>query len=92
MNMEVKHRIILFEKKKNCNDMLVSLSEVGAIIYGCVVRSVANLTRDDARDFLAVAAELQLKIHVRSYPLGDANRALSDLRDGRIEGAAVLVP
>ena len=57
-----------------------------------VVRSVANLTRQDARDFLALAPTIPIKTHVREYALGDANRALADLRDGRIEGAAVLVP
>lgn len=56
------------------------------------VRSVANLTRTDARGFLAVAAHLPLQLHVRPYPLADANRALSDLREGRFTGAAVLVP
>jgi propanol-preferring alcohol dehydrogenase len=56
------------------------------------IRSVANLTRHDAREFLAVAATLPLQTHVRPYPLADANQALNDLRDGRLSGAAVLVP
>jgi propanol-preferring alcohol dehydrogenase len=56
------------------------------------IRSVANLTRRDARDFLALAAEIPLNTHVRPYPLGDANRALSDLRAGHLSGAAVLIP
>ena len=56
------------------------------------VRSVANLTRRDAREFLALAAEIPLNTHVRVYSLTDANRALSDLRSGRLSGAAVLVP
>ena len=55
-----------------------------------VLRSVANLTRADARDFLAVAAELPLRTTVHPYPLEDAARALEDLRHGRFEGAAVL--
>ena len=57
-----------------------------------IVRSVANLTRDDARDFLAVAAEVPLRTHVRTYPLAAANQALDDLRAGRLSGAAVLIP
>jgi len=57
-----------------------------------IVRSVANLTRQDARDFLALAAEVPIKIHTERYDLADANRALTDLREGRIHGAAVLVP
>jgi len=56
------------------------------------VRSVANLTRDDAREFLAVAATVPLTTHVQKYALADANQALDDLRSGRLSGAAVLVP
>jgi len=56
------------------------------------VRSVANLTRADAREFLALAADVHLRAHVRVYPLAEANRALDDLRAGRLSGAAVLVP
>ena len=55
-----------------------------------VLRSVANLTRADARDFLAVAAAVPLRTTVHPYPLADAARALEDLRHGRFEGAAVL--
>jgi propanol-preferring alcohol dehydrogenase len=57
-----------------------------------VVRSVANLTRADAREFLALAAEVPIRTHVSEYPLSRANDALSDLRAGRLSGAAVLVP
>jgi alcohol dehydrogenase, propanol-preferring len=57
-----------------------------------VVRSVANLTRQDARDFLALAPKVPIKTRVQRYDLADANTALGDLRDGRINGAAVLVP
>jgi propanol-preferring alcohol dehydrogenase len=55
-----------------------------------VVRSVANLTRRDAVDFLALASRIQLRTHVTPYPMTGANRALDDLRGGRITGAAVL--
>lgn len=54
--------------------------------------SVANLTRDDAREFLALAPTLPLKMHAAPYPLAQANEALADLRDGRLQGAAVLIP
>jgi len=56
------------------------------------IRSVANLTRRDARDFLALASEIPLKTHVTAYALTDANRALADLRSGHLSGAAVLIP
>lgn len=54
--------------------------------------SVANLTRKDARDFLALAPRIGLKTHIARYPLEQANRALADLRAGRFQGAAVLIP
>lgn len=56
------------------------------------VVSVANLTRADARNFFAVAAQTPIKVHTTSYPLERANEALADLRDGSIVGAAVLIP
>ena len=53
---------------------------------------MANLTRQDARDFLALAATVPIKMQTVRYDLGDANRALGDLRAGRLRGVAVLVP
>jgi propanol-preferring alcohol dehydrogenase len=55
-----------------------------------VVRSVANLTRRDGREFLHRAPEVPVRTRVTTYPLEDANRALDDLRSGRLQGAAVL--
>jgi alcohol dehydrogenase, propanol-preferring len=57
-----------------------------------MLRSVANLTREDARAFLALAARVPIRTHTRPYPLARANQALDDLREGRLVGAAVLVP
>ena len=54
--------------------------------------SVANLTRRDAYEFLAVAPRAGIKTQVTRYPLSEANAALADLRAGRFEGAAVLMP
>jgi propanol-preferring alcohol dehydrogenase len=56
------------------------------------VRSVANLTRRDAQEFLALAGEAPIRTEVTTYPLEAANTALSDLRQGRLQGAAVLIP
>jgi propanol-preferring alcohol dehydrogenase len=56
------------------------------------VCSVANLTRQDAVDFLAVAGRTRITTAVRQYVLSDANDALADLRAGRVQGAAVIVP
>lgn len=56
------------------------------------IRSVANLTRADGRDFLARALAAGIETHATAYPLQSANEALEDLRSGRLQGAAVLVP
>jgi propanol-preferring alcohol dehydrogenase len=56
-----------------------------------VLRSVANLTRRDAEEFLALAPKVPVRVEATPYALEDANRALADLRDGRVHGSAVLV-
>ncbi|MCP3057088.1 zinc-dependent alcohol dehydrogenase family protein [Aurantimonas marianensis] len=56
------------------------------------IRSVANLTRQDAAEFLEIAPEAGVKTTTHVYPLEAANKALADLRTGRFQGAAVLVP
>jgi propanol-preferring alcohol dehydrogenase len=56
-----------------------------------VLRSVANLTRADGREFLKLAPQVPVKTRVSTYPLQDANEALADLRAGRFSGAAVIV-
>jgi alcohol dehydrogenase, propanol-preferring len=57
-----------------------------------LVRSVANLTRRDAEEFLALAPVAGISTATVSYPLSEANQALTDLRGGALQGAAVLVP
>jgi alcohol dehydrogenase, propanol-preferring len=57
-----------------------------------VLRSVANLTRRDGRELLDLAPLAGVKTRTTTYPVGDANAALEDLRAGRFIGAAVLVP
>jgi propanol-preferring alcohol dehydrogenase len=54
--------------------------------------SVANLTRQDGVEFLRLAAEIGIVTHTTSYPLTEANQALVDLRAGKFDGAAVLIP
>jgi alcohol dehydrogenase, propanol-preferring len=56
------------------------------------IRSVANLTRLDGEEFLALAPEVPVRTHVETFPLAAADEALARLRAGRIRGAAVLVP
>lgn len=55
-----------------------------------LIRSVANLTREDGRRFFEIAPQVPVETSTKTYALEDANRALDDLREGRLEGAAVL--
>jgi len=73
----------------------IHMSDIPAFPYQVlwgerVLRSVANLTRRDAEEFLAVLAGTPVKTTVELYPLAAADRALDDLRSGRLRGAAVL--
>ena len=57
-----------------------------------VLRSVANLTRRDGEEFLALAPRVPVRTHVETFPLEQANEALDKLRRGDVRGALVLVP
>lgn len=75
----------------------IHMSEIPAMPYEIiwgerVLRSVANLTRRDAREFMDLAAQLPIKTVVEPMALRDANEALQRLRSGALTGAAVLVP
>ncbi len=56
------------------------------------IRSVTNMTRNDARDFLTLAADIGIRSKVHTFALAQANDALEQLKHDRIDGAAVLVP
>jgi propanol-preferring alcohol dehydrogenase len=73
------------------------MSDIPAFPYSILwqermLRSVANLTRGDGEEMLALAPRVPVKTRVSTYALEDANRALEDLRAGRFRGAAVIVP
>jgi propanol-preferring alcohol dehydrogenase len=75
----------------------IHMSDIPAFPYRLLweerhVLSVANLTRADAVEFLAVAGQAGVRTATTVYPLAQANNALDDLREGRLQGAAVLVP
>ena len=75
----------------------IHMSDIPAFPYRLlweerIVRSVANLTRRDAEEFLALAPAAGVTTTTQIYALADANRALADLRNGALQGAAVLVP
>lgn len=55
-----------------------------------MIRSVANNTREDGRDFLQIAAQIPIRTRVQLFPLREANRALNALKNDAIPGAAVL--
>jgi propanol-preferring alcohol dehydrogenase len=56
-----------------------------------VLRSVANLTRADGDEFLALAPQVPVRTEVEEHPLEEANEALERLRSGQVHGSAVLV-
>jgi propanol-preferring alcohol dehydrogenase len=63
------------------------------LLYGeRVIRSVANNTREDGREFLRIAAEIPIHTLVQLFPLREANRALNQLKNDAISGEAVLIP
>jgi propanol-preferring alcohol dehydrogenase len=75
----------------------IHMSDIPSFPYALLwgerrIESVANLTRLDGERFMKLAERLPLRTHVRPYPLEQANMALTDLRSGNLEGAAVLVP
>jgi propanol-preferring alcohol dehydrogenase len=75
----------------------IHMSDVPSFPYSILweerqVSSVANLTREDAKEFLQIAPQAGVRCEVTRYPLAQANEALADLREGRLQGAAVLIP
>ena len=75
----------------------IHMSDIPSLPYALLweereLLSVANLTRQDGIDFLRQAPAMGLVVRTTTYPLTQANEALADLRAGRFEGAAVLVP
>jgi alcohol dehydrogenase, propanol-preferring len=75
----------------------IHMSDIPSFPYEIVwgersLRSIANLTRADGEEFMAIAPEVPVRTRATEYPLADANRALDDVRAGRVHGAAVLVP
>ena len=75
----------------------IHMSDIPAFPYALLwgersVQSVANLTRADGEQFMRIADQVPLRVATTRYPLAEANRALAALREGRVAGAAVLMP
>jgi propanol-preferring alcohol dehydrogenase len=73
----------------------IHMSDIPAFPYDLLwrertMRSVANLTRQDGEEFMALAPTVPVRTQIQVYPLAEANRALDDIRHGRVRGAAVL--
>jgi len=78
-------------KEEADKDALQSLDYTTDLWHEKEIKSVANVTRRDVAEFLALAAQSGLQPEIREYPLDDASTALRDLRRGGLRGAAVLV-
>ncbi len=79
-------------KEKKDQDELMRMDYASHLWLEKQVLSVANVTRRDIAEFLQLAARIPIRPQVEEYPLGQANRALLDLKAGRIRGAKVLRP
>lgn len=75
----------------------IHMSDIPSFAYAILwgersVQSVANLTREDGREFMKIAAKAPIRTSTSTFPLSQANEALGKLKAGELEGAAVLVP
>ena len=91
-NLERGGRLVInaIRKEDADKDALLGLDYPKHLWLEKEIRSVANVTRSDVREFLRLASEIPLKPEVQEYELADANRALADLKGGQIRGAKVL--
>ncbi|MFZ5820691.1 MAG: zinc-dependent alcohol dehydrogenase family protein [Chloroflexota bacterium] len=92
-NLEPGGRLVVnaIRKEQADKDYLLNLDYPTHLWMEKEIKSVANVTRQDVREFLALAAEAGLRPEVQEYALADANQALLELRQGKIRGAKVLV-
>src|SRR5262249_55887960 len=75
----------------------IHMSDIPSFPYSLLwgersLKSVANLTRRDGEEFMRLAPLARVRTEIRRYPLASANSALADLREGALNGAAVLLP
>jgi len=91
-NLEAGGRLVInaIRKESADQDQLLGIDYSQHLWMEKEIKSVANLTRTDVREFLELAAELSIKPEVQEYALADANRALVELRTSKIRGAKVL--
>jgi propanol-preferring alcohol dehydrogenase len=78
-------------KEETDKDVLLEMDYPAQLWMEKEIKSVANVTRQDVREFLGLAADAGIKPEYQEYPLTDANRALVELRQGKIRGSKILV-
>jgi propanol-preferring alcohol dehydrogenase len=91
-NLEPGGRLVInaIRKEESDKDYLLRLDYPTHLWLEKEIKSVANVTRDDVREFLALAAEMGIKPEVQEFPLQEANEALVELKTRKIRGAKVL--
>ncbi|OPY90697.1 MAG: Alcohol dehydrogenase [Syntrophus sp. PtaU1.Bin208] len=92
-NLEKGGRLVINAIRKEERDKgeLLNLDYPDHLWLEKEIKSVANVTRQDIREFLALAAEIPLHPETQEYELHDANRALAELKEGKVRGGKVLV-
>ena len=78
-------------KEETDKDVFLQLDYPSQLWMEKEIKSVANVTRADVREFLSLAAEANIKPEYQEYKLKDANTALLEMKQGKIRGAKVLV-
>ncbi len=91
-NLEPAGRLVInaIRKEETDKDYLLNIDYSQHLWQEKEIKSVANVTRKDIEEFLRLAAQIPIIPEVEEYPLDDANRALMDLKEGKIKGAKVL--
>ena len=91
-NLKAGGRLVInaIRKEDRDQDYLLRLSYPEHLWMEKEIKSVANVTRNDVREFLELAAEIPIEAQVQEYDLADSNRALRELRAGNIRGAKVI--
>jgi propanol-preferring alcohol dehydrogenase len=91
-NLEPGGRLVInaIRKEDRDKDQMLRLDYPEHLWMEKEIKSVANVTPSDVSDFLSLAAEVPIRPVVREFPLSEANRALMELKNGRIRGAKVL--
>jgi propanol-preferring alcohol dehydrogenase len=91
-NLDNGGRLVInaIRKEETDKEILLQLDYPSHLWMEKEIKSVANVTRQDVRESLQLAAETGLRPEIEEFPLADANQALGELRQGKIRGAKVL--